>query len=549
VNILIIEDDLLFNQFYSMFFQSKGVNVVSTYSIAEARGILQSSAQFDAIVLDNQLTDGEGLQLVPPLIGQYPDAAILMVSANDSADFFLQAYASGLDDYAVKPVNVDLLWVKICRAVEVRQLQRVSRQQQAELANWVAQEQQEQELAGHVLATLTQRLQQMPAYIQVKTKPSSSFSGDILLQQQGQDGSQYLLLADAMGHGLAAAISLMPVLEVFQSMSQKSLPLSNIVFELNKKLNRQLPADRFVAAIFIRLDPRTSELEVWNGGMPPLLIIECVQKKISKAESKNMALGILNEQEIDVSVEKFKWTTGSYAVGFTDGLTDTEFVGHGQFSADFLAETWLEQPEEAFRGLEQCIDGLSHAVDDISVFSIHFDKYADLISAGMKLNDKKDGRLCLEFKITGSALSQVDAPLKIVQTVSAYGMHQSLNNTLFSVLTELYLNALEHGVLKLNSEMKQAEDGFIKYYSLREQRLSSLVSDDSISLVVDWCMSDNSIHLTVADSGSGFDYQAMNVQRSTDYFYYGRGINMIYSLCAEVNFKGCGNEVTAVIIG
>ena len=352
-----------------------------------------------------------------------------------------------------------------------------------------------------------------------------------------------------MGHGLAAAISLMPVLEVFQSMSQKSLPLSNIVFELNKKLNRQLPADRFVAAIFIRLDPRTSELEVWNGGMPPLLIIECVQKKISKAESKNMALGILNEQEIDVSVEKFKWTTGSYAVGFTDGLTDTEFVGHGQFSADFLAETWLEQPEEAFRCLEQCIDGLSHAVDDISVFSIHFDKYADLISAGMKLNDKKDGRLCLDFKITGSALSQVDAPLKIVQTVSAYGMHQSLNNTLFSVLTELYLNALEHGVLKLNSEMKQAEDGFIKYYSLREQRLSSLVSDDSISLVVDWCMSDNSIHLTVADSGAGFDYQAMNVQRSTDDFYYGRGINMIYSLCAEVNFKGCGNEVTAVIIG
>ena len=127
MNILIVEDDLLFNQFYSMFFQSKGVNVVSTYSIAEARDILKSSAVFDAIVLDNQLTDGEGLQLVPPFIGQYPDAAILMVSANDSADFFLQAYTSGLDDYAVKPVNVDLLWVKICRAVEVRQLQRVYR--------------------------------------------------------------------------------------------------------------------------------------------------------------------------------------------------------------------------------------------------------------------------------------------------------------------------------------------------------------------------------------------------------------------------------------
>jgi hypothetical protein len=472
-----------------------------------------------------------------------------MVSANDSADFFLQAYASGLDDYAVKPVNVDLLWVKICRAVEVRRLQRVSRQQQAELAYWVAQEQQEQALAGHVLTTLTQRLQQMPSYIQLKTKPSSSFSGDILLQQQGQDGSQYLLLADAMGHGLAAAISLMPVLEVFQSMSQKSLPLSNIVFELNNKLNHQLPADRFVAAIFIRLVPRTAELEVWNGGMPPLLFIDAAQQKYFKAESKNMALGILNEQQIDVAVDRFKWAAGNYVVGFTDGLTDADFVDRGQFSVDRVAESWLQHPEIAFGRFEQLIDGLERPVDDISIFAIHFDQYADLIADGMKLNDQKDGRLCLDFKITGSALSQVDAPLKVVQTVSAYGMHQSLNNTLFSVLTELYLNALEHGILKLNSEIKQAEDGFIKYYSLREQRMSSLVSDDSISLVVDWCMNNNSIHLTVTDSGAGFDYQAMNVQRSTDDFYYGRGVNMIYSLCAEVNFKGCGNEVHAVIIG
>ena len=549
MDILIVEDDLLFNHFYSMFFQSKGVNVVSTYSIAEARDILKSSALFDAIVLDNQLTDGEGLQLVPALIEKYPDAAILMVSANDSADFFLQAYASGLDDYAVKPVNVDLLWVKICRAVEVRRLQRVSRQQQAELAYWVAQEQQEQALAGHVLATLTQRLQQMPPYIQAKTKPSSSFSGDILLQQQGQDGSQYLLLADAMGHGLAAAISLMPVLEVFQSMSQKSLPLSNIVFELNKKLNRQLPADRFVAAIFLRLDPRAAELEVWNGGMPPLLLVDTTQQSFSKAESKNMALGILNEQQIDVTVEKFKWVTGSYVIGFTDGLTDADFVSYGQFSVDRVAESWLEQPERAFHHFEQFIDALTNPVDDITIFSIHFDQYLDSISSAIHAHEQKDGRLCLDFKTIGSALSQVDAPLQIVQTFSAYGMPQNLANVLFSVLTELYLNSLEHGVLKLDSTIKQEEDGFINYYQLREQRLLSLTSDDFISLNIDWSMDDNSIRINVIDSGKGFNYQGVHEQRSTEQIFYGRGINMIYSLCAEVNFKGCGNEVQAVIMG
>jgi hypothetical protein len=39
--------------------------------------------------------------------------------------------------------------------------------------------------------------------------------------------------------------------------------------------------------------------------MPPLLFIDAAQQKYFKAESKNMALGILNEQQIDVAVDKW----------------------------------------------------------------------------------------------------------------------------------------------------------------------------------------------------------------------------------------------------
>lgn len=549
MNILIVEDDLVFNHFYSMFFKSKGVLVTSTYSIAEAQEAINSNQPYDAIVLDNQLADGEGLQLVPALIEHYPDAALLMVSANDSADFFLQAYSSGLDDYAVKPVNVDLLWVKICRAVESRRIQCVSRQQQAELAYWVEHERQEQALAGHVFAALTTRLQQMPEFIQVKSKANSSFSGDILLQQQGQDGSQYLLLADAMGHGLAAAISLMPVLEVFKSMSMKSMPLSNIVFELNHKLNRQLPPDRFVAAVFIRIDPRSKILEIWNGGMPPLLVIDVIDKTFVTASSKNMALSILDEQQVEVSVQRYQWDQGYCVVGFTDGLTDAVFPDGTQFSPEDIAAFWLEHSTDAFERIEQLIGQLDVPVDDTTIFSVDFGKYQQSVSDSINVHQKADGRLRLDFTISGAALAQMDAPHRIVQTVSAHGMQQNMANTFFSVLTELYLNALEHGVLRLNSEIKQTDDGFFNYYNLREQGLLSLTSNNFIVVSVEWVMNDNVIHINVKDSGNGFDFQAMNQQRSNDDFYHGRGINMINSLCAEVSFSGCGNEVKAVIIG
>ncbi len=92
MNILVVEDELLFKMIYREFFHSKQVNYQFASSLQEVRVLLQQTICFDAVILDNQLTDGEGVTLVPEIKRMFGDAALLMVSANTKPEFFLQAY-------------------------------------------------------------------------------------------------------------------------------------------------------------------------------------------------------------------------------------------------------------------------------------------------------------------------------------------------------------------------------------------------------------------------------------------------------------------------
>ena len=80
------------------------------------------------------------------------------------------------------------------------------------------------------------------------------------------------------------------------------------------------------------------------------------------------------------------------------------------------------------------------------------------------------------------------------------------NHSLFTVLTELYNNALDHGLLRLTSELKSGESGFDHFYAQRKQALATLHSG-WIELSIDFNADKMgaSIQLDVKDSGAGFD--------------------------------------------
>lgn len=556
LQILLVEDDFMFNTFYKNFLGFKGANVTSCLSLSEAKSVLATSTSvFDAVILDNQLTDGEGISLIPDIVHQSQNSAIIMVSGNDDPEFFLSAFTAGIHDYMVKPVNLELLYLKLTNSVHQLRLSCLSARQHEELELWVEQEQQQQILAKHLFDTMFLEINQQHSAIHVWMRPSGVFSGDAILRCLADDGSWYFVMADAMGHGLAPAISLMPLMQRFQMLATAATPLANMVFDLNGTLNQLLPPGRFVAAIFIRIHPWRHELEVWNAGMPALQCLDANGQMVRLVTSTNMALGVLSNQQISLYPTQIPLEGIAYLMMHSDGLTETTCSsGQTLDSKDISSCLALGSPNP----FSQLASAFNHVVaeDDISLCLIDCavllaqeteDVAADSTTA--------TGSLLADFRLQGAVLNQTDLPTKAIELLRAQNLPLAFIQRVFTVLTELYINALEHGVLGLDSAMKELEDGFIHFYEEKERRLNMLCEEQFIELKIQWSACDETIEITILDSGAGFmpkvDHNESMLDitsEQNDAFTpvktvsYGRGLRLIQQLTTYFEVVAPGNS-------
>lgn len=79
-------------------------NVTQTPTINNALNLLQKDS-YEAILLDRQLPDGDGLELVLALHNESPHTRICVLSNKSSTADKLQGLRSGADTYLVKPTS------------------------------------------------------------------------------------------------------------------------------------------------------------------------------------------------------------------------------------------------------------------------------------------------------------------------------------------------------------------------------------------------------------------------------------------------------------
>lgn len=113
------------------------------------------------------------------------------------------------------------------------------------------------------------------------------------------------------------------------------------------------------------------------------------------------------------------------------------------------------------------------------------------------------------------------------------------------IVTELFNNSLDHGILELPSDLKQSPSGFSEFYELRNERLSLLnIGHINISMKLFIDGGKARLHIHMEDSGKGFTYEALTQDDKIKPF--GRGLMIISSLCKSLEYYGKGNEVDAV---
>ncbi|QTG90199.1 SpoIIE family protein phosphatase, partial [Vibrio furnissii] len=104
--------------------------------------------------------------------------------------------------------------------------------------------------------------------IEYISTPSTIFNGDLIVVASRPYGGVYVMIADATGSGLPAAISTIPATRTFFSTAARGLSLGEIVTELNRSLESFLPTGMMLAASVFEVRANGFEVSWWGGGLP-----------------------------------------------------------------------------------------------------------------------------------------------------------------------------------------------------------------------------------------------------------------------------------------
>ena len=516
--------------------------------------------RIDLVVTELALPDLSGYALTRVLrhraFPSWQPVVVLTETADEAS--VLETFDAGADAFIRKPIADRSLHARLRPIMRALMQQQESEARERELQKRYVAEEEEKRLAQHLMQRLINVDKLNDPALECWVAPAQTLSGDLVAAARTPGGTLHVLLADGTGHGLAASLNVLPITAPFYRMTERGFGIGAIARELNAKLRDMMPADHFVAATLVAADFREQAVSVWNGGNPMAYLLgpqgtsECV------FNSMHLPLGLADDDGFDESVETCNMAPGRQLVVFSDGLVEAEDAAGAVFGEERLAELLgRARPGERLSRVKDDVAGHlagQAAHDDMSLVLVNCNETARpqverSASVTTHAVARHAGAWRIALRLGADELRGMDvvpALLGLLNNLDAARPHAGV---LFIILSELYNNALDHGVLGLSSALKHEADGMDRYLAQRTQRLAGL-GEGSIEIVLETeerpGMDENTLWIYCRDSGPGFDYKNVGADDGSGArTAFGRGLTLVRTLCDSLEFAGCGNEAIA----
>jgi serine phosphatase RsbU (regulator of sigma subunit) len=206
--------------------------------------------------------------------------------------------------------------------------------------------------------------------------PNDIVGGDFYSIRQLPSGDYAFMLADVMGHGVAAALYTMHLSSLWNSYSHLLANPVAFAESINRELCKIVKDESFATAICGVINPETGTARVTSAAWPPLLIYRS-EGETESIELPGWPLGLENSASYEES--ELQLFAGETVLMFSDGATEIHNADGELLDLDGLQGLLksMEYPDRPLKieALQRQLLNYSNAIrleDDITLLEIRF---------------------------------------------------------------------------------------------------------------------------------------------------------------------------------
>lgn len=503
----------------------------------------------DLILMDIMMPGKDGNEATAIIKKKMADdyIPIIFVTALSTDEALTKALESGGDDFVSKPFNVDVLSSKINAHLRIRELTQQINNKNQSLIEANEKLKHEKNIIQHFFENALKQSFLEDEIIKYHMSSMSAFNGDLLLVERAPNGGLYLVMGDFSGHGLTAAMGTLPVAMIFFKMVAGSHSVGNIAQEINDQLNKLMPSGMFFAATILELNRTGNVMSAWMGGMPENYWFSNDGKLKGLMHSQHMPLGILEDEEFDSSLQVFNVEVEDKIYLYSDGVVEAKNVSGELFGDDRLKNILTESNENRFQKTLQSFNdftGVDNQDDDITFVELNCCVVEAQENEQLKHINESALPWTTYVSLSPKDMRSSSAVRKLSDVLTSMPYLSRHNGVLHVLLSEIYSNSLEHGILDIKSSDKINGDDFTKYYDSRDKALENL-EDAFINFKFNFMIkeAEHYLEIEVTDSGGGYkngDY------KSTEDMLHGRGLSIINNFSEKVSFSEDGKTLNVL---
>ena len=200
--------------------------------------------------------------------------------------------------------------------------------------------------------------------IVASTRSAKEVDGDFYDFVRIDEDRLLVVLGDACGKGMPACMLTAMARSFARSLADNFTTLPEFLREMNKKLHRDIDADRFITVGCCLLDKRNSLLEFARAGHTDMLSF--VHNHIRAFSPDGAALGILPDEFAQFESICIALDPGTTVMLFSDGITEATDAAGTEFGMEKLTET-VRTACEGGMSIRGVLDSVTKAVSEFEL--------------------------------------------------------------------------------------------------------------------------------------------------------------------------------------